>query len=692
MPPTTTPYEDLFHHFLNKYYAKEVTQLSLSYPDDRSLVCRFRDLDMFNSELADRLLAEPDEVLVAATAVLRDMDLATGIPIEEAFFRVGKMPNRKRIQELRADDVGTLISIEGVVPNVTAVAPQMVEAVFECPFCGHIFSVEQTGQEFKEPVECEEETGGCGRKVQKFKLHEAKSKFVNAQKIRLQDAMEDLRGGEIPQMIEVGLRDDLTGVVVPGDRVVVVGILRQFQKRTQFGKTNTFKIWMDANSVELKEEVAEEVVISEADEERIKELQKQPDVYKQLIDSLAPSVWGHDDVKEAIVLLLFGGVSFFMPDGTRRRGDIHALLVGDPGVAKSVLLTAAAKLALRGILTDGSGSSGAGLTAAVVKDKEFSGDAYIPQAGAMVLADKGVLAVDEISRIKPDDLGRMHMALEQQEVHLNKAGLNVKMNSRCAMLAAANPTQGRFDKYEPIGKQIKLSAALISRFDLIFTLMDIPEEEKDKRVATHIARSYGAMENKWGNNGGDSVEELFTPPISQKLFKMYLATAKRINPRVGEVANKKFIAFYLGLRKLAYDDEDAPVPVTARELEALFRLGQAKARSRLSKVVSADDADTVIKLVEGCLMKVYSDPETGKLDVDWVNAGTTKTRRDRGRQIKAIITELETKYGDVVPIEDVLNTAEEEGMDRDKAEEVIEAMKQDGLLFSRRRGVVGLVR
>jgi len=328
----------------------------------------------------------------------------------------------------------------------------------------------------------------------------------------------------------------------------------------------------------------------------------------------------------------------------------------------------------------------------VVKDKDFSGDAYIPQAGAMVLADKGLLAVDEITRIKPDDLGRMHMALEQQEVHLNKAGINVKMNSRCAMLAAANPIQGRFDKYESIGKQIKLTPALISRFDLIFTLKDIPEDEVDKRVATHIMKGYGAMDGGWGNNGGDSVEELFTPSISQKLFKMYLATAKGINPHVGKAANKKFIAFYLGLRKLAYDDEDAPVPVTARELEALVRLGQAKARTRLSNVVSADDADAVIKLVRGCLMKVYSDPETGNLDVDWVNVGTTKTRRDRAKLIKAIITELETKHGDKVPIDDVLATAEEEGMDRDKAEETVDAMKQDGLLFSRGRGVIGLVR
>ena len=691
-PPSSSPYEDLFHHFLNKYYSKEITRLSLTYPDERSLVCRFRDLDVFNSDLAERLLVEPDEVLAAATAVLRQMDSPTGIGIEEAFFRIGQLLHRKRIRELRADDVGELIAIEGVVPNVTPVAPQIIEAVFECPFCGHLFPVVQTGSDFKEPAECEEDSGGCGRKVQKFKLHEEKSKFVNAQKIRLQDALEELRGGEIPQMIEVGLRDDLTGRVVPGDRVVVCGILRQFQKRTQFGKTNMFKIWMDANSVELKEEVAEEVVISDEDAIAIEELKKQPDIYNKLIGSVAPSVYGHWDVKEAIVLMLFGGVGFFMPDGTHKRGDIHTLIVGDPGVAKTVLLTAAAKLALRGVFTDGTGSSGAGLTAAAIRDKEFSGDAFTPQAGAMVLADKGLVAVDEIEKMNPEDRDRMHQALEQQEVHLNKAGLNVTMNSRCAMLAAANPIHSRFDRHEPLGEQIKLSTALISRFDLIFTLMDRPDEGTDKHVATHIARSYGAMDNKWGNNGGDSVEELFTPPISRDSFKKFIAMAKRINPQVGKAAKEKFVSFYLGLRGQAYDDEDAPVPVTARELEALFRLGQAKARSRLSKMVSVSDAERVIKLVRGCLEKVFTSPETGKIDVDWVNAGISTDERARVRVVEKIIKGLETKESGEVSIEEIINVSESEGVKPEQAEEAIEKLKLEGILFTPKRGVVEFVR
>lgn len=686
MPPLPPLYEELFHTFIKRYYESELLKLSLLYPNEKSLICSFKDLDTFNPELASRLLEEPDDILDAATNALREMDLSTGIILDGAHFRVAKLPNIKRIREIRSDDVGTLITIEGVVPKVTPVGPQVIEAVFECPYCGHIFSVEQSGNQFKEPLECETESGGCGRKVQHFKMHERKSKYVNAQKIRIQDAPEELRGGELPQVIDVNLHEDLTGKVVPGDRVIVVGVLRQYQKRTQFGKTNAFQIFMDANSLELKEEVAEEVVITDEDAKRIEELRQQPDVYEKLIMSVAPSVFGYETIKEALVLQLFSAHSFYLPDGTYKRGDIHILIIGDPGVAKSVLLAAIAKLALRGILTDGTGATGRGLTASAVKDREFSGNEWTAAAGAMVLADKGLLAVDEFDKMNDDDRDKMHQALEQQKVHLTKAGLNVVLNSRCALLAAANPKYGRFDKYAPIAEQINLSPALISRFDLIFPIFDNPNEETDRRVATHIMSSYKLMD---GNN--DSVEAIFTPVVGRELMRKYIAVAKKIKPRVSKEADENFVGFYLSLRNQAYG-EDAPVPVTARELDALVRLGQARARTRLSDVVTGEDANCVINLVMGCLKQVFVDPETGKLDVDWVIAGTSKTMRDRARIIKAIIMEFETEHGDEVPIEDVLDTAEEEGIDRDKAEEVIETMKRDGLLFSRGSGVIGLVR
>ena len=686
MPTLPSLYEELFQTFIKRYYESELLNLSLSYPNEKSLICSFKDLDTFNPELANYLLEEPDEVLDVATNALREIDLPTGVILDEAHFRVTKLLKRKRIREIRSNDVGTFMAIEGVVPKVTSVSPQIIEAVFECPFCGHIFSVMQSGSQFREPGECEQETGGCGRKARYFKLHEEQSKFVNTQKIRLQDAPEELRGGELPQVIDVNLHEDLTGKVVPGDRVIVTGILRQYQKRTQFGKQTQFQVFMDVNSLELKEEVAEEVIINEEDAKQIEELRQQPDIYEKLIKSIAPSIYGYKEVKEAILLQMFGGVSFELPDGTYKRGDSHILIVGDPGQAKSVLLRFAAKTALRGIYTDGTGASGVGLTASAIRDSEFNGGEWTVAAGTFVLADKGLAAVDEIEKMKDEDRSKMHQALERQKVNVTKAGINAELNSRCALLAAANPKYGRFDRYAPLGDQIALSPALLSRFDLIFPILDNPDEETDRRIATHIMSSYDTI------NNGNSLETIFTPVVDRELMRKYIAMAKKIKPRVGREANEKFINFYLGLRGQAYDDENAPVPVTARELEALVRLGQARARSRLSDVVTASDADRIINLVMTCLKQVFVDPETGKLDVDWITVGISSNKRGKIRTVEKIIKDLEKEHGVEVSINEVLDLAEKEGMDRDKVEEIMELMKRDGILFSPSGGVVEFVR
>ncbi len=379
------------------------------------------------------------------------------------------------------------------------------------------------------------------------------------------------------------------------------------------------------------------------------------------------------------------------------------LLVGDPGVAKSQLLNYQVKLAPRGLYTGGKSSTSAGLTAAAVRD-EFGEGRWTLEAGALVLADKGIAAVDEIDKMKKEDRDALHEAMEQQTVSIAKAGIMARLNSRCALLAAANPIGGRFDRYEPISKQINMPPTLLSRFDLIYTMMDRPNEEMDTKTAKHIIETHyageilarvkntGKVEEGEKEHFGEAMQ-MMEPAVQGDLLRKYVAWSKRnVFPVMSDEARKKFLEFYIGLRRQGYDDEEEPVPVTARQLEALIRLGEAKARTRLGDKITVEDAESVIEVVNYCLKHVFTDPETDKLDVDWINAGTTKTRRDRARSIKAIITEMEAEHGDEVPIEDVLDIAEEEGMDRDKAEEVIEAMKRDGLLFSRGSGVIGLVR
>ncbi len=689
--------------FLKKYYWNDLIAMSNSYPEKRSLFVKFSEMDIYDPNLADMLLEDPDVAIEAATMALREMDIPTGVTLDEANLRIIKLPRRLKIRDIRSNDIGKLVGIEGLVTKATEVRPRIVEAVFECPFCHHIFSVAQSGRQFKEPVECEQESGGCGRKVQRFKLVVDKSKFANAQKVRLQESPEELRGGELPQALDVNLEDDISGEVSPGDRVIVTGILRSYQRTTQFGKTPFFDIYLDGNSLEIMEEEFEEIVITEEDEREIMELKNQPDVYEKLIRSIAPSIYGYEEIKEAMVLQLFAGVPKELPDETRVRGDIHVLLVGDPGVAKSQLLTYQVKLAPRGLYTGGKSSSAAGLTAAAVKD-EFGEGRWTLEAGALVLADKGIAAVDEIDKMRKEDRDALHEAMEQQTVSIAKAGIMARLNSRCALLAAANPKFGRFDKYTAIAEQINMPPTLLSRFDLIFTMMDRPDEEMDTKTAEHILETHYAGELLARSKNIGKVEEeekerfreamqTMEPAVSGELLRKYVAWSKRnVFPVMTEEAHKKFLDFYIGLRRQGYEDEDAPVPITARQLEALIRLGEARARARLSDKITAEDAERVINEVTYCLKRVFVDPETGKLDTDWITVGTTKTKRDRARSIREIIKELEKEYGEEVPIEEVLDLAEEEGMEREKAEEMIEVMKRDGILFSPGSGVIKFVR
>ena len=685
------PLLEKIENFLKRYYWNEIIELSNSYPEKRSLLVKFSEIDIFDSNIADMLLDDPDVTLESATRALREIDIPTGVILDEANLRIIQLPRKVKIRGIRTKDIGKLVSVEGMVTKATEVRPRIVEAAFECPFCHHIFLMAQTGRQFKEPYECPQEDGGCGRKAQRFALREDKSTFANAQKIRLQDSLEELRGGELPQALDINLEDDIAGEVAPGNRVIVTGILRSYQQVTQFGKKLFFDIFLDGNSLELKEEEFEEIGITEEDERAIMELKDHPDVYEKLIKSIAPSIYGYEEIKEAMVLQLFGGTPKYLSDGMRIRGDIHIILVGDPGVAKSQLLTYQARVAPRGLYASGKSSTAAGLTATVVKD-DFGGGRWTLEAGALVLADKGIACIDEIGMMKKEDRESLHDALEQQQIPIAKAGIVATLNSRCALLAAANPIGGRFNKYDPISGQINIPPALLSRFDLIYTMMDRPTEGRDMATAKHVLTLHYVGETSSEDRKGKGWEE-FEPEIQPELFRKYIAYSKRnTKPQLSKSATDKFLDFYMGLRKVGYENEEVPVPITVRQLESLIRLGEARARARLSNEITAEDAAQVINVVNHCLKQVFVDPETGNLDVDWIAAGTTKTRRDRAKSIRDIIKELEKDYGAEIPINEVLDLAEEEGMERDKVEEIIEVMKRDGILFSPGSGVIKFVR
>jgi replicative DNA helicase Mcm len=674
----------VWEDFFKRYYWENILELAKDYPEKRSLFIQFPDLERFDMELARELLEHPDPVLKHANEALNAIDLPADVIFTSTHVRLIKHPERIQIRELRSANINRFIAVSGLIRKATEVRPKIINAAFKCQRCGHVTLVPQAEGKFVEPFECESED--CGRKGP-FKLVHEESEFIDAQKLRVQESPDELRGGEQPQTLDVDVDDDLAGNVSPGDRVVVSGILRSYQRSTPHGKSTYFDLVLDGISIEIEDKEFEDIEISKEDIEKILDLGKDPKVYDKIIYSIAPSIYGYEEVKEAMALQLFSGIPKNLPDGARIRGDIHVLLVGDPGVAKSQLLRYAVKLAPRGIYTSGKSSTSAGLTATAVKD-EFGEGRWTLEAGALVLADMGLACVDELDKMEADDRSSMHEAMEQQTISIAKAGIMATLKSRCALLGAANPKFGRFDRYEPIAKQINMPPTLLSRFDLIFILTDEPMVSRDTAIAEHILKAHYAGElavrrDKIINSGISPEEvskamEVIQPVIESEMLRKYIAYTKRnIFPIIQDDARKQLIDFYLGLRKQG-EDPSSPVPVTARQLEALIRLAEASARVRLSNTITTEDTDRVVRIVMASLKQVMTDPETGKLDSDIINVGMGKSQRVKVKTLKEIIRELQEEYKSAVPLEEIISKAEESGIKKDTVEDMIQKLKQVG--------------
>jgi len=468
-------------------YGYEATIISIAdrYPEERSLEVKFVDLDRYDTDLAIYLLEKPDEALSAAEEAVRSLVPPTDedIAIHVRITGLSK-DSRVRIRDLRSKHLGNFIAVEGLVRKATEVRPKMMVGLFECMRCHAVVKEPQEGPVFREPLECYKEQGGCERTASstKFRLLSERSEFLDTQKIEIQEAPEGLRGGEQPQRLEAYLEDDICGMTSPGDRVVLNGVLRSRQ-RGRFGRKSTlFDVYLEINSIETQQVEFEEIELTEEDIALIRKEAESEGIFRKIVASIAPTIYGLPTEKEALALQLFGGVPKVMPDGTRLRGDIHILLVGDPGTGKSAILTYMSQLAPRGIYATGRSATAAGLTAAAVRD-EFGEGRWTLEAGALVLADKGLVLIDEIDKMDPQDRSSIHTAMEQQVINISKAGIQASLPTRCAVLGAANPKFGRFDEHKYLSEQIDLPPTLLSRFDMIFTFLDRPESSKDRRMA-----------------------------------------------------------------------------------------------------------------------------------------------------------------------------------------------------------------
>ncbi|MBT5273006.1 minichromosome maintenance protein MCM [Candidatus Woesearchaeota archaeon] len=661
-----------FQNFIEANYLK---QLHTNIREGKLfLSIDFQDICKFDLEISEELLEKPEETLKAFELGLKNFDLGEEVGVIPV--RINNLPQEQNIliRNIRSEHLGKFFWTTGTVRQKSDVRPQVTTARFECPSCGNIIPVLQLDKKFKEPSRC-----GCGRKG-KFRL--LSKELVDAQGIVLEEATKDLEGGEQPKRMNVFLTKDLVSPLSekntnPGNLIRVAGIIKEVPIILRTGGQSTkFDLLIEANHVESVEEDYSTIQISQEDQEQLEILSKDPKIYEKLRNSLAPGIYGHDLIKEALCLQFVGGVSKMRDDGVRTRGDIHMLLVGDPGAGKSQLLKRSSVVAPKARYVSGKGVSGAGLTAAVVKDEFLSG--WSLEAGALVLANKGIVIIDELDKMSPEDRSAMHEALEQQTVSISKANIQATLRCETTVLAAANPKFGRFDPYEVIAKQIDLPPALINRFDLIFTIRDLPDETKDAKMAQFILSLHKIR----------GTEEVDLPT---DLLRKYLVYAKQImSPVLTEEAIEELKEYYVKMRNSGGSEEKGmqTIPISARQLEALVRLSEASAKLRLSKKVTRVDAKRAVGLLHYCLEQVGMDPETGKIDIDRISSGVTTSERSKISLVKEIINELEESIGKNIPIDEIVNAAKEKGVEEDKTTEVIEKLKRSGDLFEPRRGEI----
>src|SRR5437762_3244221 len=667
-------------------YLSRIIAVADRYPESRSLEASFLDLNRFDTDMAIYLLRHPLNVLMAGEEAIRRL-APPGDEAAQIHLRVKALPRDRRvpIRDLRAKHLGQYIAVEGLVRKSTEVRPRVTDALFQCLRCGTIIKEPQDGQTFREPLECYEEQGGCKRSASatKFKLLTETSLFVDTQKLEIQEAPEGLRGGEEPQRLTLYLEDDLTGRITPGERVVMNGVLRSVQKGRPREKSTLFDIFMDVNSVEKEQVEFEEIEVTEENARLIGEMGTSPDIFRMITASIAPSMYGMHVEKEALALQLFSGVPKVMPDGRRIRGDIHVLMVGDPGIGKSELLSYMSRLSPRGIYATGKSSTAAGLTASAVRD-EFGEGRWTLEAGALVLADLGLACIDEIEKMNPQDRSAIHEAMEQQRISVAKAGITAVLQSRCAVLAAANPKFGRFDEHKYISEQIDLPPALLSRFDIIFSMIDRPQADRDRELAEHILKGHRVGEIRRRRETGlateesQALEEPYTPHLDPDFLRKYVAYAKRIYPIMTVEAMSIIEKKYLDIRRTG-EAAGSSVPITPRQLEAIIRLAEAGARMRLSEAVTADDAERAVRIVEYWMGKVAG--EEGRFDIDIIQTGISQSQREQIISIRDIINELAGPEG-VADYEDIVRIAQERGIPPAKVDSWLKRWAQEGEIYS----------
>jgi len=521
----------------------------------------------------------------------------------EVYFNAQNSEKILPIRDVKAGQIGKLTSIKGIITRATEVKPIMQVATYTCDQCGAETFQPINSTSFMPQLSCPGEDCRLNKSGGRLTLQTRGSKFSKFQELKVQEHSDAVPVGHIPRSITVYARGDLTRLANPGDHVQICGVFLPIKsdgyKAMQSGLLSD--TYLEAHNVirlsKSEENLGDE---TEMTDEELKALNEE-DFYNKLSCSIAPEIYGHEDVKKALLLLLVGGVDR-NPAGMKIRGNINICLMGDPGVAKSQLLSYMDRLAPRSQYTTGRGSSGVGLTAAVMKDP-LTGEMML-EGGALVLADQGICCIDEFDKMDESDRTAIHEVMEQQTISIAKAGIMTSLNARVSILAAANPAYGRYNTKRSIEENVQLPAALLSRFDLLWLIADKSDRENDLRLARHITYVHQ-------NNTNPPQQHA---PLDMKLMRRYIAMCQKQVPLIPPELRDYIVGCYCELRKesRAEENKNTTTFTSARTLLAILRLSTALARLRTASVVEKDDVGEAIRLMEMSKDSLKAAPVTNK--------------------------------------------------------------------------------